>query len=136
MSTISLELVPKAKTNGRELTRREGQTAREKLERAGIFEAINTVMIPQVIPEDEFRPVELEEKMDPIDTSRYLSESLPVDYIVTQVTVYTPMEKLKHRAQVIQEEDIDRVIFVGGPRGAGDKLSLWIRSQFPLLLSP
>jgi hypothetical protein len=120
--TIALELVPAAKTNGREATLKEGRSVREKLEKAGILEDVNTVMIPQVIPEDEFRPVELEEKLDPIDTKRYLSESLPVDYIATQVTVYTPMEKLRQRAEKLRSEGINRVIFVGAPRVENERM--------------
>jgi hypothetical protein len=79
-------------------------------------------MIPQVIPEDEHRPVELEEKLDPIETRRYLSESLSVDYIATQVTVYTPMEDLRKRAQLLQSEGINRVIFVGAPRVENERM--------------
>jgi hypothetical protein len=120
--TIALELVPAAKDNGREATINEGQKVREKLEKAGILNDINTVMIPQVIPEDEFRPVELEEKLDPIDTKRYLSESLPVDYIATQVTVYTPMEQLQQRAETLRSEGINRVIFVGAPRVENERM--------------
>ncbi len=122
MPTIALELVPAAVGNGRETTIKEGRTVREKLEKAGIFNDINTVMIPQVIPEDEFRPVELEEKLDPIDTKRYLSESLPVDYIATQVTVYTPMEELRQRAERLKSEGINRVIFVGAPRVENERM--------------
>jgi hypothetical protein len=120
--TIALELVPAARDNGREATLNEGRTVREKLEKAGILNDINTVMIPQVIPEDEFRPVELEEKLDPIDTKRYLSESLPVDYIVTQVTVYTPMDQLRQRAEKLRGEGINRVIFVGAPRVENERM--------------
>ena len=101
---------------------KEGQSVREKLTKAGILEDVNTVMIPQVIAEDEFRPVELEEKLDPIDTKRYLSEKLPVDYIVTQVTVYTPMEKLRERARSLRAEGIQRVIFVGAPRVENERM--------------
>jgi hypothetical protein len=120
--TIALELVPAAKADGQETTLSEGRTVREKLDNAGILNDVNTVMIPQVIPEDEFRPVELEEKLDPIDTKRYLSESLPVDYIVTQVTVYTPMEQLQQRAEKLQSEGINRVIFVGAPRVENERM--------------
>jgi hypothetical protein len=120
--TIALELVPAAKDNGREATLNEGRVVREKLDNAGILHEVNTVMIPQVIPEDEFRPVELEEKLDPIDTKRYLSESLPVDYIATQVTVYTPMEQLRQRVEKLRDEGIQRVIFVGAPRVENERM--------------
>jgi hypothetical protein len=120
--TIALELVPAAKSNGRDATLKEGRSVREKLDKAGILEDVNTVMIPQVIPEDEFRPVELEEKLDPIDTKRYLSESLPVDYISTQVTVYTPMDELRQRAEKLRSEGINRVIFVGAPRVENERM--------------
>ena len=122
MSTIALELVPAARENGREATLKEGRTVRDKLDKAGILQDVNTVMIPQVIPEDEHRPVELEEKLDPIDTKRYLSEALPVDYIVTQVTVYTPMEQLRQRAETLRSEGIQRVIFVGAPRVENERM--------------
>ncbi len=122
MSSIAIELVPAAKTGGEEATRKEGRTVREKLEKAGILNDINTVMIPQVISEDEFRPVELEEKLDPIETKRYLSESLPVDYIATQVTVYSPMEDLRKRAERLRSEGINRVIFVGAPRVENEQM--------------
>lgn len=122
MPTIALELVPAAKTNGRETTLKEGQSVREKLDKAGILNDINTVMIPQVIPEDEFRPVELEEKLDPIETKKYLSEWLPVDFISTQVTVYTAMEQLRERARKLQSEGINRVIFVGAPRVENERM--------------
>jgi 5,10-methylenetetrahydrofolate reductase len=120
--TISIELVPATKTGGKETTLNEGRSVREKLDKAGILHDINTVMIPQVIPEDEYRPVELEEKLDPIDTKRYLSESLPVDYIPTQVTVYTPMEQLRQRAELLRNEGIQRVIFVGAPRVENERM--------------
>lgn len=122
MASIALELVPAAKTNGRETTLKEVRTVREKLEKAGILNEINTVMIPQVISEDEFRPVELEAKLDPIEAKRYMSEVLPVDYIATQVTVYTPMEQLRERARALQNEGINRVIFVGAPRVENERM--------------
>lgn len=122
MASIALELVPAAKTNGRETTLKEGRKVRDKLEKAGILNDINTVMIPQVISEDEFRPVELEEKLDPIETKRYMSEVLPVDFIATQVTVYTPMEQLRERARALTSEGINRVIFVGAPRVENERM--------------
>jgi hypothetical protein len=122
VASIALEVVPAAKTGGADKTRNEGRSIREKLDNAGILNDINTVMIPQVIPEDEHRPVELEEKLDPIETRRYLSESLSVDYIATQVTVYTPMEDLRKRAQLLQSEGINRVIFVGAPRVENERM--------------
>jgi hypothetical protein len=120
--TIALELVPAARENGRSRTLDEGRTVREKLHKAGILNDINTVLIPQVIPEDEFRPVDLEEKLDPVDSKRYLSQELPVDYILTQVTVYTPMERLRQRAQMLREEEINRVVFVGAPRTENNRM--------------
>jgi hypothetical protein len=120
--TIALELVPAARENGRAHTLEEARTVREKLEEAGILGDINTVLIPQVIPEDEFRPVELEQKLDPLDSKRYLSEELDVDYTVTQVTVYTPMEQLRQRARMLREEEINRVVFVGAPRVENERM--------------
>jgi hypothetical protein len=120
--TVALELVPAARENGRSRTLDEGRLVREKLESAGILKDINTILIPQVIPEDEFRPVELEEKLDPLDSKRFLSQELPVDYILTQVTVYTPMDELRQRGQMLREEDVSRVVFVGAPRTENDRM--------------
>lgn len=122
MPTIALELVPATREDGQSQSLNEARTVREKLTNAGILDDINTILIPQVIPEDEFRPVELQEKLDPVDSKRFLSQELPVDYIVTQVTVYTPMEQLRQRAQMLREEDINRVVFVGAPRVENERM--------------
>lgn len=116
MGTIALELVPTSEEGGRARAVEEGRKVRELLDGAGLAGKVNTLMIPQIIGEEGDRPVALEAKQDPLDFYRAVSDELPLEAIVTQVSVFTPVPELEKRVERIQAEGVSRVIFIGVPR--------------------
>lgn len=116
MGTIALELVPTSAEGGRARAAEEGRRTRELLQGAGLAEKVNTLMIPQIIGEEGDRPVPLEAKQDPLDFRRAVAEDLPLETIVTQVSVFTPVPELEKRVERIKAEGVSRVLFVGVPR--------------------
>ena len=116
MTTIALELVPTSVEGGYELAREEAERVKTLLERSGLVDRINTLVVPHIIAEDRDRPVPLEEKMDPLDSSRVMSQELPVPFILTQVTAFTPLLELEARVKKLSQADTERVVFVGVPR--------------------
>lgn len=115
-STVAFELVPTAAKDGPGRLREEAQKVRSLFEEAGLWGKVNSILIPQLIAEEGDRPVALADKLDSIDAKRYLSEALPLDYILTQVTVFTPEAELRHRMAALRAAGITRAVFVGVPR--------------------
>jgi len=116
MATIALELIPTSKAGGQARALEEAQSTRAQLEKSGLISHINTLIVPQMIPEEEDRPVTLDEKLDALDASLVLRRELPVSFILTQVTVFTPEKQLTARVQSLRDAGVDRVVFVGVPR--------------------
>lgn len=114
--SLVFELVPTSLADGPSRLREEGQKVRALFEEAGLWGRVNTILIPQLIAEEGDRPVALADKIDSIDAKRYLSEALPLDYILTQVTVFTAEAELKQRIAALRTAGIERAVFVGVPR--------------------
>jgi len=122
MSTIAFELVPTSAGGSLPLAKREVQKVKAALQRNGLYDRINTFMLPHIISEDSDRPVPLDEKMDPLDFSRVITkERIDVDFILSQVTVFTTREDLEARLKHIRSADIERLVFVGIPREIGGR---------------
>lgn len=116
MKTIALELVPPA-------TNKPGFSAKEEacriaalVESAGLRGRINTILVPQLVPEDEDRPVELESRMDPLEVRQAFSPHIGASYILTQVTVHTEEKELRRRVSTLCDAGVSRIVFVGAPR--------------------
>jgi hypothetical protein len=56
------------------------------------------------------------DKIDPLEAQPTLAKGLPLEYILTQVTVFTPMDALRARLMRMRELGIEKVVFVGVPR--------------------
>ena len=119
MATVALEIVPTSMDRGYVGAVEEAKKVKALLHKSGMTDRFNTVVVPHIIPEDSDRPVALGNKMDPLDSSRALSEELRVSYVLTQVTVFTPLEKLQSRLKMLRLAGIERVVFVGVPREVG-----------------
>ncbi len=116
MATIALEIVPTSTEAGLEGAQAETRKVKGLLERSGLTGRINTLIVPQIIPEEGDRPVPLREKLDPLDCSRVLRQELSTSFILTQVTVFTPYDRLLTRLRTLKESGIERVVYVGVPR--------------------
>ena len=116
MTSIALELVPTSIKGGSELAREEAVKVKTLLQRSGLADRINTLVVPQITPEEGDRPVALEEKMDPLDFRHVVSKELPLSFIFTQVTPFTTVPKLTARLNQISQAGVDRLVFVGVPR--------------------
>ena len=116
MPTIALEIVPTSTEAGLEGAEAEARKVRGLLEKFGLTGRINTLVVPQIIPEEGDRPVPLREKLDPLDASRVLRQELSTAFILTQVTVFTPYDQLVARLRALKESGIERVVYVGVPR--------------------
>lgn len=115
-STIALEVVPPSVSGGRELAIQETDRLKTLLDKSGLTNTINTLLIPQIISEDGDRPIPLDQKIDPLDFQNVLKKQLPISFILTQVTVFTPLEGLMERLERIRSAGVQRVVFVGVPR--------------------
>ena len=121
MGTVALEFVPPNQEDGTAKAVEEAQKARENMEQMGIFERLNTLIIPGLIgEEEEERPVPFKPKIDPLETYQAVREILPYEGVVTQVTPFLTPEELDQRVQNLKNNDIERVIFVGVPRTMAD----------------
>ena len=116
MATIALELIPTSKSGGQALAEEEAQKTRAHLDKSGLIDHINTLVVPQMIPEEGDRPVALDEKIDALDSSVFLRQEIPASCILTQVTVFTPKRQLDERVASLREAGVERVVFVGVPR--------------------
>jgi hypothetical protein len=116
MTSIVLELVPTSITGGAHLALEEARKVKALLETSGLLDRIDTLLVPQITPEEGDRPISLEEKMDPLDFSQAVSPELPLSFIFTQVTPFIPVPELKTRVQKLSQAGIERLVFVGVPR--------------------
>lgn len=120
MSTVAIEFVPPEQDGGEEKAREEAQKIRELMEKYEIQDKVNSLLIPGIIEEDPDRPVDLDKKMDTVDTWKVVREELELDPIVTQVTAFHTEEQLKDRFNMLRGEGINRAILVGVPRTMAD----------------
>lgn len=116
IAPVVFEIVPTSIEDGPERLRQEGEKIRRLFEEAGLWGRVNSILIPQLIAEEGDRPVALADKFDSLDAKRYLSEALPLDYILTQVSVFTPESELRQRIAALRAAGVNRVVFVGVPR--------------------
>jgi hypothetical protein len=116
MPTIALEIVPTSTEAGLEGAQAEARKVRGLLDKFGLTDRINTLLLPQIIPEEGDRPVPIREKLDPLEASQVLRQELSTDFILTQVTVFTPYEQLLTRLRSLKEAGVERVVYVGVPR--------------------
>jgi len=120
MPTIALEFVPPDAEDGAEKARSEARRAREGLQKAGIADRVNAVLVPGMIPEESDRPVPLREKLDPLEVRKLTAETLPLECIVTQVTAFSSADALGERLETLRGAGIRQVVFVGVPRTLAD----------------
>ena len=116
MATIALELIPTSVEGGQPLALEEAQKTRAQLEKSGLLQHVNTLVVPQMIPEEGDRPVALDAKLDALDSSLALRQEIPASFILTQVTVFTPRQQLDARVSSLKQAGVERVVFVGVPR--------------------
>ena len=116
MTTILYELVPPSLNGGQESVKQEALKLKDLLNSSGLVGRINSLLIPQIIPEELDRPIPLEEKIDPLDTVPILTQELAVSLMLTQVTAFTSVERLSNRLKKFRQSGVDRVVFVGVPR--------------------
>ncbi len=121
VNTIALEVVPTSKQGGQPRAIEEARKVKTLLDKSGLTNVINTFLVPQIIAEEGDRPIALDEKMDPLDTREALAMELPISFIFTQVTVFTPLDKLTSRLKRVREAGVGRVVFVGVPRVFDEK---------------
>src|SRR4030095_1862974 len=73
-------------------------------------------LVPQIIPEEGDRPIPLEDKLDALEAQQILKAELPLSYILTQVTVFTPGPQLREHILSLRQSGVERAVFVGVPR--------------------
>lgn len=120
MPTRALEFVPPDLARGPRHARETAARLRELLEREGILERVDTLLLPGMIQEDDDRPVPLEPKLDVLDLFAEIRDTLPMQAIVTQVTAFSEQADLDARIAELKAAEIDRVVFVGVPRTLAD----------------
>jgi hypothetical protein len=118
LKTIALELVPPVTTKPGFSPEQEACRIRGLLREAGLDRRVNTILVPQLVAEDDGRPVALHDRMDPLDLRLTFGKHLPYSYILSQVTVYTPALELETRVRALLKSGVERVVFVGAPRNA------------------
>jgi hypothetical protein len=101
--------------------REEAVKVRAALQSSGLLPRINTLLVPHIIHEDGGRPIPLEEKLDPLVFSREVRHELPLSFVLTQVTVFTPQNALDARMNALRRAGIERLVFVGVPRDLGSR---------------
>jgi hypothetical protein len=120
VTTVALEFVPPDLARGGAHARETAARVRELLEREGILERINALLLPGMIREDDDRPVPLEPKLDVLDLYGEIRHSLPMQAIVTQVTAFSSHAALDARIADLEAAGIERAVFVGVPRTLAD----------------
>lgn len=121
MARIALEFVPPDLSQGEAKAVEEAQKVRQNSEEAGMGDAIDHLMIPGMIEEEEDRPVEMKPKMDPLDVWQAASPELPgTKGMCTQVTAFMDETQLKQRFTDLTSNGINGIIFVGVPRTMAD----------------
>ncbi|WP_216214652.1 mycobacterial-type methylenetetrahydrofolate reductase [Amycolatopsis aidingensis] len=121
MNTIALELVPPEIEGGEQRAAEEGQKVAELCRASGLTEAIQHVMIPGMIAEDDDRPVEMKPRMDVLDFWNALRPELgAMRGLCTQVTAFHDKQALTSRLNELRDSGMDGIIFVGVPRTMND----------------
>ncbi len=121
MARIALEFVPPDLSHGEAKAVEEAQKVKQHSEEAGMADAIDHLMIPGMIEEEEDRPVAMKPKMDPLDVWKAASPELPgTRGMCTQVTAFMDEAQLKQRFTDLTSAGINGVIFVGVPRTMAD----------------
>lgn len=121
MRTTVLELVPTNSEDGPERAIEVGQTAADLARAYGLAERIRHVMIPDMIAEEDDRPVEMKPKLDTLEFWRAVRPELGgVRGLCTQVTAFRDENQLSDRLRRLHEAGMDGVVFVGVPRTLAD----------------
>ena len=122
MQTIALELVPPDLDGGTQRAVEEGQKVAENAKATGLSDAIQHIMMPSMIAEEDDRPVEMKPKMDVKDFWQTLRGELPghMKGLCTQVTAFHDRPQLTDRLTTLRESGMDGIIFVGVPRTMND----------------
>jgi hypothetical protein len=114
--TIAFELVATPMSDGPARLVTEARKLRGAFAEAGLQGKVNTLLLPQLIEEEGDRPVRFVERIDPVDAQQGFVQELPLDFILTQVTVFTPLDELRQRLIRMRAQGVQRVVFVGVPR--------------------
>jgi hypothetical protein len=120
MSRVILEFVPPDARDGPQRARDEATRVLELMQRAGLANRIDSLLVPGLIHEDDDRPVPLADKLDPLDLVRTIADVLPLSCIVTQVTAFATADALERRLGDLKTAGVERVVFVGVPRTLQD----------------
>ncbi|GAB3473834.1 mycobacterial-type methylenetetrahydrofolate reductase [Amycolatopsis cihanbeyliensis] len=121
MNTIALELVPPEIEGGAQRSVEEGQKVAEACRASGLTDAIQHVMIPGMIAEEDDRPVEMKPRMDVLDFWNALRPKLgDMRGLCTQVTAFHDKPALTSRLNELRDAGMDGIIFVGVPRTMSD----------------
>ena len=116
MATRCMAVAPPQGSLGLAGAEDRAQQVRSKLSQSGLLERLDTLFLPMVIHEDSFRPTALEPAVDPLDFQQALAEQVDIDFIVTQVTPFTPIDELERRVERARWQGVGRKVFVGVPR--------------------
>lgn len=120
--TIALEIVPPDLERPGFSPSEEAHKVSTLLAQFGLGERINTILVPQLVAEDDGRPMVLRSRMDPLDVRLLFSGCLEASFILSQVTVHSSEAALHERVGLFLGQGIERVVFVGAPRHAGHGL--------------
>jgi len=120
MGTVALEFVPPTVDGGAEKAAEEARKVRELSRKHGIEDKLNALLIPGMIEEDPDRPVNLDERLDPLATWEAIRPELSLRPMVTQVTAFHDENALTERFGVLRAAGIDHAVCVGVPRTMAD----------------
>jgi len=121
MTRIALEFVPPDLEAGKEKAIEDAQKVITESRKFGMENAIDHIMIPGMIEEEEDRPVEMKPKMDPLDLWETISPELPGKKgMCTQVTAFLNENDLQQRFVNLSQAGVEGIIFVGVPRTMQD----------------
>ena len=120
---VALEIVPPAVERGGSLMVEEAYKVRSLLQQTGLAAKVNTILVPQLVPEDDGRPIALQPRLDPLEVRQAFSGCLRTSFILSQVTAHSPPAVLHERVGLLQSSGVERIIFVGAPRQGGPGLA-------------
>jgi len=120
MGNVALEFVPPTLEDGPAKAAEEAGKVRELLERHGLKDKVNGLLIPGMIEEEGDRPVPLKTRMDPLATWQAIRAELPLTPMVTQVTAFHDEAQLTERFRALRAAGIDHAVCVGVPRTMAD----------------
>ena len=121
LETIALELVPPNVQGGKERALEDARKVARFSAQSGLDGRIRHVMIPGLIPEDDDRPVAMEQKLDVLDFWSIIKPELPgLNGLCTQVTAFMDEASLGHRLADLTAAGMEGVVFVGVPRTMND----------------